>query len=362
MVDFRSMGKLEYMTKYRIERKTKIVRGFIGIIENIDDTFFNICISTYLDEKHRVYNNLVVFKDKSGTKHKFSFDSFYLMRLDHFIEQIKRTYKSKVEKEASVLTYSTHHWNSSTIKTDSNYQVNIGKIKMGKYSDKSVDVMITVDKNNGVVCMENDAFVKPVTYNEGVPQFDPISIEIFSLGDTGYAHFVDKEIYHEYYDDNGDHHTVQFLGLVNAISPLENLTPFYQNHETIIIDDKETINIEYDVHGIYKSNNSNNKYPVFYEEFFADRSNDPHVPDVVYSLHPLHIDYNNFSLNNSDSLYALDYYDSADEANMDEYMFTRETRKLSQKDINKINSDIKNNRHRFLVPSIDNLIYDVLYK
>mgnify|MGYP003292741354 CR=1 FL=1 len=365
MLDFRSMGKLEYMTKYRIDKDTKIIKSFIAIIDNIDNNFFKICISVFLDDKRKnkvsVYNNLIVFKDKRGIQHKFSFDSFYVMRLDHYIEHIKRTYKTKVEKETVKLDFYQHHWYNSTIKTENEYQVNLGSIKTGKNSESSIDVMITVDKKNGVICREKDAFVKPITIVNGETKFDSSSVEIFTLGNTGVVHFVDKEIYHSYYDKHGDQHSLVFSGLDIIINgPLHNIPAFYQNHKIVNIDDKETIEIDYDVYGIYKSNNSESKYPVMYEEIYSGKDISGY-PAIVYSLHPIHIDHNNLSLTHSDSLYALDNYDSVFEANSNEYIFTRETRRFEQKDIDKINYEITNNRNSLLVPSIDDLIYEVLY-
>lgn len=364
MFNFRSMGKLEYMTKYRIDKDKKIIKGFLAVIENIDNDFFKICISVLLDDKLKnrspVYNNLIVFRDKLGIQHKFSFESFYVMRLDHYIEHIKRTYKTKVEKETVKLDYCQHHWYNSTIKTENEYQVNLGSIKAGKNSSESpINVMITVDKKNGVICREKDAFVKPISIINGEVKFDLSSVEIFTLGDTGIVHFVDKEIHHDYYDKHGDHHNLVFSGLdVTIDNPLQNIPAFYQNHKIVNIDGKETIEIDYDVYGIYKSNNLEEKYPVMYDEFYSGADNNP---AIVHSLHPVHIDHNNLNLTHSDSLYALDNFDSGFEANNNEYIFTREARRFGQKDIDKIKHEIDCNIHGILIPSTDALIYQILY-
>lgn len=366
MFDFRSMGKLEYMTKYRIDKEKKTIKGFLAIIENIDNEFFKICISTFLDDKDTIkgsiFNNLIVFRDKMGISHKFSFETRYVMRLDHYIEHLRRTYKTKIKKETVKLDFSQRHWYNSTIKTENEYQVNIGSIRKGKNSDiESVDMMITVDKKNGVICREKDVFIKPITVVDGDIKFDLSSVEIFTLGDTGIAHFIDKEIYHDYYDKNGKHHHLVFSGLnVPKDDILHNIPIFYQNHSIVKVDDQETINIEYDVYGMYKSNNSGEKYPVMYESIYSSRDISGY-PAIVYSLHPVHIDHNNLNLTHSDSLYALDNYDSAFEANSNEYIFTREVRRLEERHINKINHEIQENRHNIVVPSIDTLIYEVLY-
>jgi len=366
MIDFRSMGKLEYMTKYRIDKDKKTIKGFLAIIENIDNEFFKICISAFLDDtdniKGPIFNNLVVFRDRMGIQHKFSFETRYIMRLDHYIEHIKRTYKTKVKKETVKLDFSQRHWYNSTIKTENEYQVNLGSIRKGKNVDaESGDMIITVDKKNGVICREKDAFIKPISIINDEVKFDNLSIEIFTLGNTGIVHFVDKEIYHDYYDTNGKYHHLKFSRLdVARDMALHNIPTLYQNHKIINIDDQETIEVEYDVYGIYKSNNVEEKYPVMYDEIYSSRDISGY-PAIVYSLHPVHIDHNNLSLTHSDSLYALDNYDSAFEANNNEYIFTRETRRFGQREIDKIKHEIKDNRHGIMVPSIDSLIYEVLY-
>ena len=366
---FRSMGKLEYMTKYKMDKDKKTIKSFLAIINNIGNDFFQIIISTFLDTsdniKGPVFNNLVVFRDKMGIQHKFSFETRYVMRLDHYIEHIKRLYKTKVKKETVKLDYSQHHWYNSTIKTENEYQVNLGTILgtvKNPNSNESDNLMITVDKRNGVICRERDAFIKPISIIDGEVKFDISSIEIFTLGDTGVFHFVDKEIYHDYFDENGVHHHLVCSGLeIPRDDILHNIPTFYQNHNIITIDNEETINIIYDDYGIYKSNNNMDKYPVVYESYKGP-TNISGLPDIVYSLHPVHIDHNNMNLTNSDMIYAFDNFDEGFEAKNNEYIFTREARRIKQIDIDKIHRQLlENHVCNLCVPSIDMLIYEILY-
>lgn len=369
MIIFRNMGSLQYMIKYKINRDTKTIKSFLAIIDSIDDMFTKVAISTIINKSSKLgtmYTNYVQMTDKAGKIHQFNFDSCYVMRLDHYIDYIKRWYRTKVENKVEKLDYTQYHYYNSTLKTENEFQVPIGVIATNNGDEEKGTIYITVDKNNGAIKCGNDITIKAVTVEDDAVRFDNIPVEIFSVGKSGIVHFIDREIYHDYYDKDGIHHNVSFSGYdIPKQDTLINLPTFYQIHRIVNIGDpiEETINIDYDCYGIYKSNDSE-KYPVIYRNF--NDSNNPSLPEIVYSLHPVHIDHNDMNLTQSDGLYALDHLDTCFEADDSQYVFTREVRKIDESHINYIKSEIEQSPDSIMgglcLASIDSLVYDILYQ
>ena len=342
MINFSTMGDLQYLYQYKIDKLNKnLIAEFTACIKNIDNKYFNIFIqATRISENNKAYyDTSIKFTDIKGKVIKSSFNTAYIMRLDHYMIYIDRIYRSKIKKEPVNLDFTRFSWYNSSNKTENEYQVKIGDISTNKDEEK-LNLFITVIKENGIIKCDNDITIKQVTYNDGTLTFEKDPIEIYNIGKTGLVHFENNSITHDYYTESGELKRVIFSDLyVPEILNLNNIQPFCLLYKKVECDDK-TINIKYDEFGMYEENDTGDAD--FLYERFIDEDN---LFEESNSLHPIHIDQSNINVTNSDKIYALDSFRYKDDYNHDYdrfATFTREARKLNESEIDSIRAEIKN--------------------
>ena len=340
MINFSTMGKLQYLYQYKIDKFNKnIIAEFTACIKNIYDKYFNVLIkATRISENNEAYyETSIKFTDIEGKVIKSIFNTPYIMRLDHYMIHIDRIYRSKIKKENIKLDCTRYTWYNSTNKTENEYQVKIADIINNK--DEKIDLFITVNKQNGVIKCDNDITIEPITYNDEILIFGKNPVEIYNVGKTGMLHFEDQCITHDYYDELGELKRVNFYDLYvpeNLI--LNNIQPLCLLHKKIKFDN-HIINIKYDEFGMYEENDSGN-HDFLYERFI----NEDNLFEEANSLHPIHIDHSNVNVTNSDKIYALDSFIYSSDYNHDYNrfaVFVREARKLNDSEIDIIKEEIE---------------------
>lgn len=352
MIQFSTMGELQYIERYKIDKSTKLIAEFVAGIKNIKDKYFNVIITAqrYIENKEEYYETSVQFTDINGKYTKMEFRSRYIMRLDHYMDHIDRLYKSKVEKEAPNLDYSSRTWYNSTIKTENEYQVYLGSIKTNNPKDTSenVQLYITVDKQLGATKYGNDTTIKSITVEDETVKFNNTSpVEIYTVSENGLVTFSGQNVIHAYYDEFGIYDYIKYSELyIPENNILSNIHPCCMLHNKMTITymdgHSESFNIDYDEFGIYSKNsfiNPDYRLPVVYERYV----NDDNEFLEVNSIHPIHIDHSNLQVNHHQFLYAMDRFIFQDDYSheYDKYAeFTREVRKLTDDNMNHIKDSL----------------------
>lgn len=358
MIHFSTMGELQYIERYKIDKSTKLIAEFIAGIKNIKDKYFNVIIiaQRYIEDGEEYYDTSVQLTDIDGKYMKMEFRSRYIMRLDHYMEHIDRLYKSKVEKEAPNLDYCSRTWYNSTMKTENEYQVHLGSIKTNnpKDNNESVQLYITVDKQLGATKCGNDTTIKSITVKDETIKFNNIPpVEIYTVSENGLVTFSGQNVTHAYYDKFGIYDYIKYSDLyIPENNILSNIHPCCMLHNkmtmTYIDGHSKSFDIDYDEFGIYSENSfikPGYRLPVVYERYV----NEDNEFLEVNSIHPIHIDHSNLQVNHHQFLYAMDRFVLQDDYNheYDKFAeFTREVRKLSD------------NEKNYITVSLDEYTYD----
>lgn len=352
MVKFSTMGELQYIEKYKIDKSNHLISEFVAVIKNIKDKYFNVLISAqrYIENDNEFYDTSVQLTDIDKKFVKIEFKTRYIMRLDHYMDHIDKLYRTKVKNETVILDYNTYTWYNSTTKAENDYRLRLGTIRTnGSLEDDDNSVLyITVDKANGVTKCGNDFTIKPISVeNETVIFENKPPVEIFTLTDVGLVHFLDQQILHDYYDKSGVFWNVKYHELyIPENNFLSNIHPICMLHNKMTITDlsghSETFDIEYDEYGIYVDStfkDSSYKLPVIFERYV----NEDEEFQEENSLHPVHIDHSNLHINHHEGLYALDRFILNDDYSHDYDKFAefiREVRKLNDDEMNYISIEL----------------------
>lgn len=366
MINFSTMGDLQYIERYKIDKFTKLIAEFVAGIKNIKDKYFNVLIiaQRYVEDGKEYYDTSVQLTDINGKFMRMEFKSRYIMRLDHYMEHIDRLYKAKVEKEAPNLDYSSRTWYNSTMKTENEYQVHLGTIKTHNLKDpeETVELYITVDKQLGATKCNNDITIKPITVENETVKFDNVPPkEIYIVLEDGLVSFSGQDIIHTYYDKFGIYDYIKYSNLyIPENDILSNIAPchFLHNKMTITYMDghSESFDIDYDEFGIYSENSfikPDYRLPVLYERY----CNEDNEFLEVNSIHPVHIDHSNLQVNHHQFLYTMDRFILQDDYSHDHDKFAefvREVRKLSDKEMDYMKTSLDTHDGRYPIVYVEN--------
>ena len=348
MVKFSEYGKMEYCTRYKIDKEANVIAEYDALISNISDKFTNVHIhaTRYVDDRGVNYETTAHFTDPNGIRTRLEFGSSVVMRLDAYMRHIERLYAIKIQKHNPVFDYVEHTWYNSTIKTENEYKVKIGEVMLG---DTKQDLFIDVPKDRAVVVYGTDVSIKGVEYD---PETETVTIdndvyERFVVTDSGMIHYIHNTIIQDYVAGDQLHH-IEFCDYEfpnNCI--LVNMVPeFYLPTQSIKLtegEDVTTIVVDYDNFGLVRHYGRPHKegekkiYHV-HEEFF-DTDNTLYEAN---SLHTVFIDMNNARVSYAHDLIAFDHIQYIDEDNSKFAEFYRHVRSLNDNDRTKLSDTIDN--------------------
>lgn len=333
--EFNTMGTFKYFEEYEIDKKNKCIREYKAFIKSYKNILKDIIIESERiveDDKPAYFQNRIsanVLNEEGNTRIvTFYINSSNVIPIHDTLFAIENKIKNN-DQFHSLLNQI--NYNLSSKKTDTDYTVFLGFINNSK--NNMYDVNITVDKDNVVEHYNRSFSIKKIVKeeigtNKTKYNTELIPKELYNLTNDGYVHFKDKAIYHNFFDKNDNFLFSKLLGYEYPINNLlvDVIPGFYNHHRYELYDSEkmlEAYSVRFDDWGLIE-NIDFPKYPVIYEDFY----NEMDELEAIYSLHPLHFDYNNFNTKYTDNLYCQDCLELVEED--DTVIYSRHVREISE--------------------------------